>query len=73
MADVAFPNKTLHLMSGLKLSEAAVLDVFNNGEAIKGKDGMVKKYTGYEIGLFYARDKNSGNYIVTYVWKRDRR
>lgn len=60
-------------MTKLGLSEFSVLDVFHKGRYLKGRDGMVKKYTGYEIGLFYARDKNTGDYIITYVWKRERR
>lgn len=73
VSKVRFPGKTILLMKDLGLSESSVLDVFNHGEVIHGKDGMIKKYSGYEIGLFYARDNISGEYIITYVWKRDRR
>lgn len=73
MSPLFFPPKTIKLITSLGLSESIVLDVFHNGESIKGKDGMVKKYLGYEIGLFYTRDKNTGEYIITYVWKRERR
>lgn len=73
MSSLLFPNKTVSLIASLGLSESDISDVFNHGQVINGKDGMVKKYSGYEIGMFYARDANTGDYIVTYVWKRDRR
>lgn len=66
-----FPPKTLKLMGGLGLSESDVLDVFDHGE--KSGNGLVRKYSGYEIGLFYATDKITGQPIITYVWKRERR
>lgn len=72
MASVFFPPKTIKTMAKLGLSESSVLDVFNKGEP-KGRNGIVKKYSGYEIGLFYVRDKQTGEYIITYVWKRERR
>lgn len=73
MASIFFPPKTIKIMNQLCISESTVLDVFHHGSAMKGKDGTVKKYSGYEIGLFYARDKITGQYVITYVWKRERR
>lgn len=60
-------------MAGIGVSEADVHDVFSHGNEILGKNGMVRKYNGYEIGFFYVRDSNTGEYVITYVWKRDRR
>jgi len=73
MTGVNFPPKTVRLISSIGISESIVLDVFHKGEQIKSKNGMVKRYNGYEVGLFYAQDKNTGEYIITYVWKRERR
>ena len=58
------------------LSESDILDVFNHGEykiASNGAQMAIKKYSGYEIGLFYTRNENTGEYVITAVWKRDRR
>ena len=71
-----FPRKTINSMKKLRLSEPQVLDVFNKGKKIKlssGAPAIVRKYSGYEIGLIYTRDQITGEYIITYVWKKDRR
>jgi hypothetical protein len=34
---------------------------------------LIRKYEGYEIGMYYFRDTKTGNYIVSSVWKRERR
>ena len=73
MASVNFPPKTIRLITKLGLSESTILKVFHKGEPIKRRNGMVKKFVGYEIGLLFTRDKRTGNYVITYVWKRDRR
>ena len=73
---VLIPPKTIKKMANLGLSESAVLDVFNKGEQKVSRTGakmMVKKFSGYEIGLYYVQNKNTGEYVVTTVWKRDRR
>jgi hypothetical protein len=70
--ELSFSPKCIQLMKDWQLSEADVLDVFRNGEGI-GDNKMVRKYNGYEIGMYYAQDKKTGNYIATFVWKRDRR
>jgi len=59
-------------MKDWQLSEQDVLDVFQHGEVI-GDNKLVRKYNGYEIGMYYVRDKKTGSYKATFVWKRDRR
>ncbi len=70
-----FPPKTIRKMASLGLNESQVLDVFKNGEhkvLSSGANAMIKKYSGYEIGLLYAQGR-TGDHVITTVWKRDRR
>ncbi len=62
-------------MKTLGINEATLMDVYNHGEYKKFNDAdtMVKKYTGHEVGLFYKRNPQTGEYVITYVWKRERR
>ncbi len=76
MSTPFIPPATIAKMASLGLSEAQVLDVFAHGEqktAAGGGTMMVKKYNGYEVGLFYVRNGVTGEYVITTVWKRDRR
>lgn len=73
MAIFFFPRATLKKMVSLGLSETKIKDAFYNGRDIPGKSGRVKKYSGYEVGLFYLVDKTTGENIVTAVWKKERR
>jgi len=69
------PPKTIRKMASLGLSESQVLEVYKNGEYKvlgSGANAMIKKYSGYEIGLLYTQGK-TGEYVITTVWKRDRR
>lgn len=72
---VIFTNNALSKMKKLALSESTVLDAFNKGETEKSSYGgwkAIKKYPGYEIGIFYDR-KPTGEWVIISVWKRDRR
>lgn len=73
MAILKFPRKTIEMMGKSSIRESDIHDVFSHGNNIAGKNGMVRKYNGYEIGFFYATDPITGEYIVTYAWKRERR
>lgn len=73
MANLFYPTKTLVKMKQLGIKESDIFDVFTNGADINGKDGKYKKYSGYELGLFYKRDNLTNEYHVTAVWKKDRR
>ena len=73
--DNIFTNNALRKMKALGLSEALVLDVYNTGESEKSDIGgfnAVKKFSGYEIGVYYNRDSR-GAYKIISVWKRGRR
>lgn len=70
------PPKTINKMKSLGISESYVLDVFNNGESKmlpSGMRAMIKKYSGYEIGVGYIQDSVTGEYVIVAVWKRERR
>lgn len=69
---LSFTKKCIRQMSEWSLSEADITDVFRHGEQT-AENMLVRKYNGYEIGMYYFRDKKTGNYIVSAVWKRDRR
>jgi hypothetical protein len=55
-----------------RLTEANVEDVFRKGEKSKGQK-LVRRFNGYEIGMYYFKDSRTGDYIVTAVWRRERR
>lgn len=70
-----FTNSALSKMRALGLSEAVILDVYNTGASEKSNIGgfnAIKKFPGYEIGVYYDRDSR-GVYKIISVWKRDRR
>ena len=46
-------------MAEWHLSEADVKDVFYHGGVIVKQNMMMKKYNGYEIGLYYFQDKQT--------------
>jgi hypothetical protein len=67
-----FTRNALKKMEEWHLSENDVKDVFYHGGVIVKHNMMVKKYNGYEIGLYYLQDKQTGQFIITTAWKRDR-
>jgi hypothetical protein len=72
--DSIFTNNALNKMRALGLSEALVMDVYNTGSSEKSNIGgynAIKKFPGYEIGVYYNRDKR-GVYKIISVWKRAR-
>ncbi len=71
-SQLSFTGKCIKQMGDWGLSESDVEDVFRHGEVV-AENMMSRKYGGYEIGMYYFRDKRNGNYIVTAVWKRERR
>jgi hypothetical protein len=54
------------------LSEKDIEDVFYHGGIVIKPQMMVKKYNGYEIGLYFFQDKQTGRHIISSVWKQDR-
>jgi hypothetical protein len=69
---LSFTHKCLQQMKDAQLSEKDIADVFQHGE-LTNENMLIRKYNGYEIGMYYFRDKKTGNYIVSSVWKRERR
>ena len=76
MSATIFTDRARNKMASFGLSEAQVLDAFRNGIVEKWTNGkgfnVVKKYTGYEIGVAYFVDER-GISKITSVWKRARR
>ena len=70
--ELGFTNNAIKKMSQWSLSEADVKDVFYHGGVVVKQHMMVKKYSGYEIGLYFFQDKQTGQYIISSVWKRGR-
>jgi hypothetical protein len=70
--ELGFTNNALNKMSQWHLSEADVKDVFYHGGVVVKQNMMVKKYSGYEIGLYFFQDKQTGQFVISSVWKRDR-
>jgi hypothetical protein len=54
------------------LTEADARDVYYHGSVVK-QNMMVKKYNGYEIGIYFFVDVYNGKTIITSIWKRERR
>ena len=69
---LSFTRKCIQQMKDWHLSETDVADVFQHGE-LTNENMLIRKYNGYEIGMYYFRDKKTGSYIVSAVWKRERR
>ena len=70
--DLGFTNNAIAKMGQWHVSETDVKDVFYHGGVIVKQNMMVKKYDGYEIGLYYFQDKQTGRFIISSVWKRGR-
>ncbi len=54
------------------LTENDAKDVYHHGQEVK-QHMIVRKYGGYEIGIYYFLDKRSGQPMINSIWKRDRR
>lgn len=75
MASPFIPPKTINKMAQLGISESYVMDTFNHGENIvlpSGLKACVKKFNNHEVGVGYTVSEK-GQYVITAVWKRDRR
>jgi hypothetical protein len=71
-ASLKFTDKCRSRMVEQSLSEDMVSYVFHSGEE-KKPQMLVKSFNGFEIGLYYFRDRKSLDYVITSVWKRYRR
>jgi hypothetical protein len=54
------------------LREKDALDVYYHGQVIK-QNMMVRKYNGYEIAIYYFVAPDTGQTIITSIWKKLRR
>jgi hypothetical protein len=54
------------------LTEKDALDVYQHGEQVKDHI-IVRKYQGYELGIWYFTDSRTGQTVITSIWKRERR
>ncbi len=70
--ELGFTNNALKKMGQWHLSEADAKDVFFHGGVVVKHNMMVKKYNGYEIGLYYFQDKQTGQFVISSAWKRGR-
>ncbi len=69
---IHFTNNFQAKAKSFGLSEKDAQDVYDNGREVKASM-IVRVYNGYEIGIYYFKDKLTGQVIVTSIWKRDRR
>jgi hypothetical protein len=54
------------------LSEKDAADVYHHGkEREPGK--KVRKYNGYELGIYYGHNPTTGGVFISTIWKRERR
>jgi hypothetical protein len=54
------------------LTEADAKDVLYHGSSIR-ENMLVRKYNGYEIGIYSFKDTRTGQTVITSIWKRERR
>ncbi len=54
-----------------KRGGADARDVYQHGEQVK-PNMLIRKYNGYEIGIYCFKDSNTGRIIISSIWKRDR-
>ena len=54
------------------LTEADAKDVLYHGASPR-ENMLVRKYNGYEIGIYYFNDAKTGRTVITSIWKRERR
>ena len=54
------------------LTEADAKDVLYHGASTQ-ENMLVRKYNGYEIGIYYFNDARTGQTVITSIWKRERR
>jgi hypothetical protein len=73
------PSKAIHFTNSFqakakawRLTEKDALDVYQHGEQVKDHI-IVRKYQGYELGIWYFTDSRTGQPVITSIWKRERR
>src|SRR5437764_8886864 len=67
-----FTKHALAKMKGWGISEHDCYDVYYHGSMVK-QNMMVRKYSGYEVGIWFFPDRFTGKAIISSAWKRERR
>jgi len=67
--DLHFTNNFHLKAKSWGLSEADARDVYHHGSVVK-PNMMVRKYNGYEIGIWFFNDRVTGQAIITSIWNR---
>jgi len=70
--EVSFTKNAQEKLKQWELSEKDALDVYHHG-SVEKNNMMVRKYNGYEIGIWFFADRVTGKPIISSVWKRGRR
>src|SRR5437016_13661534 len=64
-------TKNFHSVSHARgLTEKDAKDVYYHGTVVT-QNMMVKKYNGYELGMYYFVDGKTGQTVITSIWKRE--
>ena len=69
--DIHFSNNFQEKARSWGLTEKDALDVYHHGQTVK-TNMIVRKYNGYEIGIYYFVNGRTGQTVVTAIWKRER-
>lgn len=70
--DIHFSNNFQQKAKAWGLSERDALDVYHHGSSIE-EHKRVKKYNGYEIGIWFFTNHQTGQPVIHSIWKRRRR
>jgi hypothetical protein len=68
---IHFTNNFQQQARGKGLTEKDAIDVYYHGQEVK-PNMLVQKYNGYEIGIYYFKDKRTGQPLISSIWKRAR-
>jgi hypothetical protein len=70
--EIFFTKNAQAKMKAWGIAEKDVYDVYRHGSVVKN-NMMVRKYNGYEIGIWFYKDHITGQPGITSIWKRERR
>lgn len=66
-----FSNNFQQRAKAWGLTEKDALDVYHHGSLVE-EHKKVKKYNGYELGIWFFTDHLTSQPIITSIWKRGR-
>ncbi len=70
--ELFFTRNAYVKMKGWGITESDCYDVYYHGSLVKD-NMMVRKYNGYEIGIWFFADRLTGKAIISSAWKSSRR